>query len=153
MMKLFFAICIAGIFLSCKKSDDRCLETNYSAPSSEVAELASYVPNDAIQHPNGFYYRILGSGFGIKPTICSTVTVKYIGYSLPDNKIFDVATNAVSFSLGQLIIGWQKGLPLIGEGAEIELYLPPSLAYGPTGSGNIAPNAYLRFNIQLIDVQ
>jgi FKBP-type peptidyl-prolyl cis-trans isomerase FkpA len=54
--------------------------------------------------------------------------------------------------LGQLIVGWQKGLPLISSGGKITLYIPPSLGYGSAAAGSIPANSILIFDIELISV-
>ncbi|HAD33478.1 MAG TPA: FKBP-type peptidylprolyl isomerase, partial [Chitinophagaceae bacterium] len=58
--------------------------------------------------------------------------------------------NGVSFGLDGLIVGWQEGIPLIGAGGKIKLYLPPSLAYGSNANGNIPANSSLIFDIDLL---
>ncbi|HEY8688210.1 MAG TPA: FKBP-type peptidyl-prolyl cis-trans isomerase, partial [Chitinophagaceae bacterium] len=58
-----------------------------------------------------------------------------------------------TFTLGQVIVGWQKGLPLIRAGGMITLYIPPSLGYGSSPFGSIPANSILIFDIELIDVQ
>ena len=60
--------------------------------------------------------------------------------------------------LGELIPGWQKGIPLIKKGGEVKLYIPPSLGYGSqnvtSGGVVVVPaNSILIFDVQLADVQ
>lgn len=150
-----FSIALA----SCKKSsDDSCQyqESTVVVPASEIAVLQAYVnttyPN-AIQHPNGFFYEILAPGTGtVTPTVCSYITIKYAGYLTSGFK-FDENTSGATFPLGGLIVGWQKGVPLIKTGGSINLYLPPSLGYGNTAVGSVPANSILVFNIQLLAVQ
>jgi FKBP-type peptidyl-prolyl cis-trans isomerase FkpA len=153
--KLFFIVCLSGVILSCKKTADsnNCVVSSFIAPAFEVTQLSTYAPIDAIADPSGFYYVISNPGSDSIPTICSTVNVTYTGNLLPDNTEFDKAINPVNFYLGGLILGWQKGIPLIGKGGSITLYLPPSLAYGAGGAGPVPGNAYLRFDIQLVTFQ
>ncbi len=54
--------------------------------------------------------------------------------------------------LGQLIVGWQKGLPLIGTGGKITLYIPPSLGYGSSAVGSVPANSILIFDIELAGI-
>ena len=58
------------------------------------------------------------------------------------------------FPLNGVIPGWAEGLQLVGKGGKIMLWIPASLAYGPTGRGAaIGPNEALEFEDELIDVE
>lgn len=153
---ILFSFC--AVMLSCKKSDPGC---NFTAsgvvvPASELTALQAYVSvanPAAVSHTGGFYYQILAPGTGtVTPEICSNVRVKYEG-RLTNGFKFDEETVGITFTLGQLIPGWQRGLPLIKAGGSINLYLPPSLGYGSSAVGSIPANSILVFNIQLLDVQ
>ena len=145
--------------LSCNKpAADSC---NYTAsgvvvPASEMSSLQAYVAANrptAVLHPGGFYYEIIAAGTGtVTPQICSNVRVKYTGYLTTGFK-FDEELTGITFKLGQLIVGWQRGLPLIKTGGTIYLYLPPSLGYGSSTVGSIPGNSILIFSIELLDVQ
>ena len=46
-----------------------------------------------------------------------------------------------------------KALQLMSEGSKWEIYLPPTLAYGPQGAGGlIGPNEALVFEVELLSV-
>jgi len=156
---ILFSFCIT--FVSCLKSKDDIsgcgfTESGLIAPASEVATLQAYVTANrplAIQHPSGFFYEIFAPGTGtVTPGVCSNVKVTYAGYLTSGFK-FDENTTGINFTLGQLIVGWQKGLPLIKSGGSINLYLPPSLGYGSTTVGSVPANSILLFSIQLLEVQ
>jgi FKBP-type peptidyl-prolyl cis-trans isomerase FkpA len=99
------------------------------------------------------YYEIITQGSGATPNSNSTVTVKYIGKRL-DGTIFDDKTiTPASFRLGDVILGWQSGLPLIQKGGKLKLIIPSSLGYGCKGFGAVPSNTILFFEIELIDVQ
>ena len=59
-----------------------------------------------------------------------------------------------SFALGygQVIAGWDIGLDGMKVGGTRRLVIPPEVAYGAAGSGQIPGNATLVFDIQLIGV-
>jgi FKBP-type peptidyl-prolyl cis-trans isomerase FkpA len=120
------------------------------APASEAAAVKQYIDANKITataDDRGFYYTIQSPGTGTKPTVCSNVTVNYIG-KLTDGSTFD-SGNGISFGLNQLILGWQEGIPLIAPGGSITLYLPPSLAYGSAAQNGIPANSILVFTIDL----
>ncbi len=157
--RLIILVSFCIVQISCKKSSDN--DCNFSVsnvvvPASEMTSLQSYVSANypaAVLHPGGFYYEIIASGSGtVTPAICSNVRVTYAGYFTNGTK-FDEELVGINFTLGQLIVGWQRGLPLIKKGGSINLYLPPSLGYGSSAVGSIPANSILRFSIQLLDVQ
>jgi FKBP-type peptidyl-prolyl cis-trans isomerase FkpA len=142
------------VFASCKKDNGgSCGTVNITAPASEVETLRAYITANSIsatEDARGFFYKINTMGSGDKPTVCNAVTVNYKG-TLTNGTQIDAANN-VTLDLSRLIIGWQEGIPLIGTGGSITLYLPPSLAYGSVDYENIPGNSILIFNIDLIAV-
>ncbi|MBK6379459.1 MAG: FKBP-type peptidyl-prolyl cis-trans isomerase [Chitinophagaceae bacterium] len=156
--RLIILVSFCGVMLSCKKSDtNNCnfTESTVVVPASEMTSLAAYVAANrptAVLHPGGFYYEIIAAGTGtVTPQICSDVRVKYAGYLTTGFK-FDEELTGITFRLGQLIVGWQRGLPLIKKGGTINLYLPPSLGYGASAVGSIPANSILIFSVELVDV-
>lgn len=159
---LLFLIC----FAACKKESAKCNFTASAtvAPTAESDSIARYLAANSLTatlHPNGFYYNITTPGTGgLSPEICSYITVRYDGVTF-NNIHFDgtSGTATTGFSLGQLIAGWQRGLPLIRPGGSIILYIPPSLGYGPgeirdkNNNVVIPANSYLKFTIDLVNVQ
>ncbi len=102
----------------------------------------------------GLYYQIIDPGTGTEPiSLSSTVTAIYSG-KLTNGTVFDSNTSAnpLAFALSDVIPGWQEGIPLIKKGGKIRLIIPPTLGYGPSGSGAIPGNSTLDFNIELTDV-
>jgi FKBP-type peptidyl-prolyl cis-trans isomerase len=55
--------------------------------------------------------------------------------------------------LNQLIAGWQIGLPKIGVGGRIQLFIPSAYAWGCTGYGAIPADAPVFFDIELLAVR
>ncbi|STX51208.1 macrophage infectivity potentiator (Mip) [Legionella busanensis] len=106
--------------------------------------------------PSGLQYKPLETGKGAKPGKDDTVTVEYTG-KLIDGQVFDSTEKSgkpAEFKVSQVIPGWTEVLQLMPAGSTWEVYLPPSLAYGPRGIGGaIGPNETLIFKIHLISVK
>jgi len=135
---------------SCKKFD---AEEQANVDDSTILKFISDKGIVAQKHTSGVYYQILGTGAGnLAYTSNTTVSTKYTGRLL-NGTVFDGTTSQpISFKLGQVIAGWQVGIPLIQKGGKIRLLIPSALAYGPDGQGPIPANAVLDFDIELIDV-
>jgi FKBP-type peptidyl-prolyl cis-trans isomerase len=79
--------------------------------------------------PSGLQYRVLkdGSGSGRSPQTTDTVVLKYRA-TLPDGREVGRSEEATPFKVSDLMPGWQEALQHMEEGAQWELYVPPSLA-------------------------
>jgi len=104
---------------------------------------------------SGLQYKILATGSGQPPTASDYVTVNYRG-TLIDGTEFDSSykhNQATTFQLTGLISGWKEALELMKPGSKWQLFVPPHLAYGKKGAGQlIQPNATLIFEIELVAV-
>ena len=120
----------------------------------------------AVKAPLGTYVQILTPGTGANIDTSVVAKINYTGKTL-DGKVFDsntdpskghmeplLANMTTDQNLGlNVISGWKDGLTLLNKGAKAKLYIPSSLAYGPTGAGNdIGPNAVLMFDVEVLDV-
>lgn len=54
---------------------------------------------------------------------------------------------------GTLIPGFDQGVRGMRAGGKRRIYVPPSMAYGSSGSGTVPPNASLVFEVELTSVQ
>ena len=88
----------------------------------------------------------------------SKIQVHYTG-KLQDGTKFDSSFDRgepFSFQIGlrQVIEGWEIGLMGMKVGGKRTLIIPPELAYGERGAGDlIPPNATLTFDVELVAVQ
>jgi len=103
--------------------------------------------------PSGLQYKVLTPGQGESPRSNDVVSVNYRG-SLIDGTEFDSSykRNApASFAVNGVVKGWTEALLLMKPGAKWQLFLPPELAYGERGSGQlIGPGATLVFEVELL---
>lgn len=163
---LLTIIAAAVVFSSCVK-DTKCSyqDSTIVASAGEQATLKDSLDAHGItnvtKHPSGFYYTIVNQGAGPGVVnLCSNITADYKG-SFFNGVVFDSTKIGESFyiELGRLIPGWQKGIPLVNKGGDINLYIPPSLAYGPnnitdnSGKVVIPGNSYLKFAIHIVNIE
>jgi len=88
-------------------------------------------------------------------TSSTQITVAYTGILMTTGTIFAQTNNFhPSFVLGQVIRGWQLGIPQVEQGGTITLFVPSRYAYGPYAQPGIGlpANAVLIFNITVYNV-
>lgn len=128
------------------------LLTNKEAEEKFLAK--NKTKEGVVELESGLQYKILKEG-GVKPTSPKdTVWVRYQGKTL-DGNVFDEVTpdrDSVRFTLDRVIKGWTEGIQQVGEGGQIELYVPAALGYGERGNQGIEPNATLVFTVDLCKV-
>jgi peptidylprolyl isomerase len=105
---------------------------------------------------SGLRYITEKEGTGASPIATNQVTVHYTG-TLLDGKKFDSSVDRgqpATFPLNQVIKGWTEGLQLMKVGGKTKFIIPPDLGYGAAGAGGvIPPNAWLIFDVELLDVK
>jgi FKBP-type peptidyl-prolyl cis-trans isomerase FklB len=108
-----------------------------------------------ITTPSGLQYQVIKEGTGKMPTENSQVKVHYTG-TLIDGKKFDSSydrNEPAVFPVNGVIKGWTEALMLMKEGSKWRLMIPPDLAYGDKGAGQvIGPNETLIFEVELLEV-
>jgi hypothetical protein len=169
-MKKYLIPLIAGIFLTlagCNKDEEGCGLPNPSgtASPSEVAHISNWLAGEgilnAIQLPSGVFVVINDAGDDRRAETCTKINFSYTGSFMDStHHVFDSNPIGITVFLGQLVTGVQYALHEVGEGASVEIYLPPSLAYGSAGIVNnetgeiiVPPNTYLVFEVNLNEIQ
>ena len=76
------------------------------------------------------------------------------GSSDPNPQVPGTTIGPVVFTIGagRLIPGFEQGVRGMRVGGKRRMFIPPSLAYGSSGSGNIPPNASLVFEVELTNL-
>lgn len=96
-------------------------------------------------------------GTGAEAVPGRKVKVHYTG-TLLDGLKFDSSRDSgqpFEFTLGEheVIDGWDEGIKGMRVGGIRQLVIPASMGYGASGSGeNIPPNAALKFEVELLEV-
>lgn len=131
-------------------------ETQLMTDQRLIREYLAANNLEADLSPAGFFYRIEVPGSESRPSLQnrSRIEIQYRG-ELLDGTVFDETRGdtTVVFPLNNLIRGWQQGIPLIGRGGHIHLYLPSFFGYGTSGTQGIDPNTVLIFDVRLIDFE
>lgn len=107
---------------------------------------------------SGLFYRAISEGTGEAAGRGDEVTIHYAGL-LPDGTLFDSSLaegEPMTFRLGarEVIRGWEEGVEGMRPGGRRQLVIPPELAYGAEGMGDvIPPDQVLVFEVQLLEVR
>jgi len=129
-----------------------CGDGGSDAPTTPTAPPPANVP---------FSTTDLSVGTGAEAVSEDMLTVAYTGWlydaNAPDNKgrQFDTSTSfPFTVGVGQVIAGWDRGIPGMRVGGLRRLVIPPDLAYGSQGAGGgvIPPNATLVFDVELLSI-
>jgi peptidylprolyl isomerase len=111
---------------------------------------------DAVTTPSGLKYVVVSEGEGdATPSSGAMVKAHYTGKLLDGTKFdssYDRGT-PIDFPVGQgrVIKGWDEAFLSMKKGEKRVLIIPPDLGYGPSGRGPIPPNAYMVFDVELVD--
>lgn len=138
------------------------VEINAYDESRIVKYLADNKITTAQRQPSGLYFLpVVTNPGGRAATAGSKVSVLYTGHLLnAAGTVFDASSQhgnvPINFTVGsgQVIPGFDAGIALMRKGEKAELLMPSSQAYGTRGAPpTISPNALLRFEVELVDVQ
>ncbi|WP_442590531.1 FKBP-type peptidyl-prolyl cis-trans isomerase [Pedobacter sp. AW31-3R] len=160
MLKIKYFLLLAGMaacLASCKKGGDNFdAEAQFKADTTAIRTYIKANNINALKDANGVFYEIKTAGDGsISYTDRSkvSVTVNYTGKVMGSSSNFDSSNGTPrTFTLSQLIPGWQIGIPYIQKGGRIRLLIPSYYGYGNQASGAIPANSVLDFTIDLTNV-
>ena len=148
---LFFCLIIT-VLAACKKSEKFDAGAQAKLDDTQITTYLTTNSISAVKDESGLYYQIITPGGTTKPTVSNGVYITYEGKLMSTGVVFDSKTSPYYFpTLSNLIQGWQIGVPKIGKGGHIKLFIPSGLAYKNDGSGSVPANAVLIFDITLVD--
>lgn len=133
-------------------------EGDVTLTSADVIDgLPATEPGQPQTTKSGLIYETVKKGDGAEAKTGLRVSVHYVG-TFPDGKKFDSSRDRgepIQFNLGtgRVIKGWDQGLNGMKVGEVRKLIIPPDLAYGKAGKGDIPPDATLHFEVELVDVK
>ncbi len=153
MRNLLLFFCLALVTVSsCKKSDGYNSEKQMQKDEELIKEFLTKNNLNAERHDYGVYYIKSNPGTGnVVYTTKTNVTANYT-LRLLNGTVVQKTTEPVTFSLSNVIPGWQIGIQLIQRGGMIRLLIPSVLAYGSDDKPGIPANSVLDFDIELVDV-
>jgi len=130
--------------------------TLFAMANSDELNISQQVELEEITTESGLVILDLVVGEGEEAIPGKTVTVNYTG-KLENGEQFDTSIGRAPFSFplgaGRVIKGWDEGVAGMKVGGQRKLTIPPELAYGTRGAGNvIPPNATLIFDVELLKV-
>lgn len=130
--------------------------------SGESGKAAAYTPalptakGETKTTKNGVKYATLKEGTGDELKPGRVALFQYVG-SLENGTVFDSTRERsdpykVAIGTGQLIRGWEEGLPGMRVGETRKLWVPAAMAYGDTERKNIPPKSNLIFEVELLQI-
>ena len=105
-----------------------------------------------IKSSSGLYYHLKKNGEGKFILYTDSVTITYSGFLLNGKRI-DFQKAPVKFAVRDLIAGWKEVLLMCKKGSEVQMILPPTIAYGDHKLDNIPQNSILKFNMKVWEVK
>ena len=111
---------------------------------------------DAETTSSGLEYKFLNKGEGPAPSAGNEVKAHCI-LKIGDSTVIwntreDVKPFIFIYAQTKLIPGFDETIGLMVQGDRMKVIIPPELGYGSNGFGDVPANAYLSFDIELLEV-
>ena len=152
---------------ACKSTDNKVTATGSESASktavvttplaTQAPTAEPYILEGAITTKSGLQYLEVEAGDGAAPEVGNIIKMNYI-VSLPDGTIiYTTYTSSkpekVVWGRTELLPGWEEGVSMMKAGGKAKLVLPPELALGAEGAGNVPPNSQIIMDIELVSVE
>ncbi len=164
-MKKIITICLVGFYImSCQKKTEQTYYTPIENTNNSTESKSSFTPwqiedsSKIIVTPSGLKYYIVKEGTGNNPMPGQSVLVHYHG-TLTNGNTFDSSFERGTpfetvIGKGQVIQGWDEGIPKLKVGGQAILIIPPSIGYGDQAMGDKIPaNSTLIFYVELLGIK
>jgi hypothetical protein len=135
------------------------------SPSPGTDDFNAGAGLPVVTYPDGLQYIDLTVGTGAVIHSNDIPTVQYTGWLSATAAKFDSSRDrgqpfAVTLGKGQVIAGWDEGIPGMKVGGKRKLIIPAALGYGANGQQDqqsgayiIPPNAVLVFEVEVLSVK
>ncbi|GMO17664.1 MAG: peptidylprolyl isomerase [Spirochaetaceae bacterium] len=130
---------------------------NEAARAEAIKQIETMFPKMK-KNDSGIYYEITKEGRGDKPASGQNVSVNY-NLSFLSGETIDASNMhggpfVFKAGNGEVIPGWEQSVLDMKPGEARTVVLPPELAYGDRGAGDvIPPNTFLVFKLELVKVE
>ena len=159
-MKKILVLFIIAVLFSCTEDNTTVTRTKQEQLALDIDRIKGYIEENNLSGfeslDNGLHYKTLELGNQKYPEIGDTLNVEYVGQLL-NGREFDRNYTNQPFELilgsGEVIQGWELGLPYVDEEGEMILIIPSGLAYGNTSTNSIPENSVLIFRIKLLEIK
>lgn len=147
MFKLGFRTPALRQPVNCLRSSPRFIQPRFFTSSLRMSAPLESTQIEVLQEGDGKTF----------PKPGDLVTIQYTG-TLENGKKFDSSRDRgkpfqCTIGVGQVIAGWDYGIPKLSVGSRAKLTIPGKQAYGDRGfPGLIPPNATLIFDVELLGV-
>ncbi|NDA97603.1 MAG: hypothetical protein EBY31_00135 [Flavobacteriia bacterium] len=119
------------------------------------SKISTYIKKNKlkfIKSSSGLYYHLKKNGEGKFILYTDSVSITYFGFLLNGKRI-DFQKVPVKFAVRDLIAGWKEVLLMCKKGSEVQMILPPTIAYGDHKLDNIPQNSILKFDMKVWEVK
>ena len=145
------------VAISASRAEGEAVPPVEGLPTVTLAEDGSpsiEIPSDTVM-PDALVAQTLIKGAGAVVEVGQAIAVQYTGW-LWDGTPFDSSWDTgvpytTPIGVGSVIAGWDEGLVGQTVGSQVLLVIPPDLAYGADGSGQIPPDATLVFVVDILE--
>jgi peptidylprolyl isomerase len=122
----------------------------------ETSPAEPIVWEDATTTESGLQYIEVTAGEGDSPEDGDMVSMHFVatlpdGTMLADSRAMGQPAVAI-LGREQLLPGWEEGVKLMKAGGQMQMLLPPELAFGSEGNGMIPANSQIILDVELLSV-